>query len=245
MALSPGTFLKPSEEGGVKEQTVCLPFCRWQIWFQWKPGSRCWKIHPAGQSRLRISPTCTEGRTSDQRRSIHCVSQHSVPVNTLCVSGWVWQVTPHQKQLRAKGYPYQNLQLLKECRAYPHILIVQFRTHLPINRLPDAHTGWRRSHLSPNIFAPTYSGFILPSYLGTWNCWRCERNWSELDTMLEGVGEAEDKLGQVLSKSIVTLLLNYWYIALLPRQAFFIWARFYQKKTAEQGPRASGPLLLR
>lgn len=170
MALSPGTFLKPSEEGGVKEQTVCSPFCRWQIWFQWKPGSQCWKIRPEGQSRPRISPTCTEGRTPDQHRSIHCVIQHSVPVNTLCVSGWVWQVKPHQKRLRPKGYPYQKLQLqlLKECRAYPHILIVQFTAHLPINRLADSHRGWRLadSHLPPNIFTPTYSGFILPSYLG-------------------------------------------------------------------------------
>lgn len=76
--------LEPPEEGGVTEHTVYSPFCRWQIWFQWRPGSRCSKIHPVGQSRPRISPTCAEGRTPDQVtfRATHsvymavCVRQH-------------------------------------------------------------------------------------------------------------------------------------------------------------------------
>lgn len=47
-----------------------------------------------------------------------------------------------------------------------------------------------------------------------------EETRSELGTMLEGVGEAEGKLGQVLPKSIVRSLLNWWYIQLLMETGF-------------------------
>lgn len=55
---------------GIESQMGYSLFCRWQIWFQWRPGSRCWKIHPGGQSRPHTSPKCTEGRTTSDHHSL-------------------------------------------------------------------------------------------------------------------------------------------------------------------------------